>query len=74
MEKFIKTNQISTLSNQYLENAGYKVLLDRIHFWALINTKKKCDCYPSSFVVNDEIVKDSNILSELFPKIFLFCR
>jgi hypothetical protein len=60
----------STLYNQYIDNTGYKVLSDPKHFWAFINTKKKSDGYPSSFVVNDEIVKDSNILSELFCKMF----
>ena len=56
--------------HQYIDNTGYKVLSDPKHFWAFINTKKKSDGYPSSFVVNDEIVKDSNILSELFSKMF----
>ena len=32
--------------------------------------KKKSHGYPSSFVVNNEIVKDSNVLSELFFKMF----
>ena len=48
----------STLYNQYIDYTGYKVLSDPKHFWAFINTKKKSDGYPSSFVVNDEIVKE----------------
>ena len=60
----------SMLYNQYIEDTGYKVLSDPKHFWAFINTKKKSNGCPSYFVVNDEIVKDWNVLSELFSKMF----
>ena len=46
------------------------MLSDPKHFWAFINSKKKSDGYPSSFVVNDKIVKDANVLAELFFKFF----
>ena len=47
-----------------------EIFSDPKHFWAFINTKKKSYGYPSFFVINDKIVKDSNVLSELFSKMF----